>query len=196
MLRDPVSGRQTMIDPSEATRLLQLVSQGDQEAESELLPLLYQELLRLAGRFMDGERADHTLQPTALVHEAYLRLMVGEGPKRWESRAHFVRVAAHAMRNVLVDHARARRTTKRGGGEKPVPLDGVVAFFEEQQLDLLVLNEALDRLLELDAELGRVVELRFFVGMTTEEISEVLGLSVPTVERRWRVARMWLRKEL
>jgi len=185
-----------MTEPGEATRLLQRLSEGDQEAENELLPLLYQELLRLAGRFMGGERSDHTLQPTALVHEAYLRLMEGEGPHRWQDKTHFVRVAARAMRNVLVDHARARRTTKRGGGDKPVSLDEVLVFFEEQQLDVVELNDVLEKLMEIDEELGRVVELRFFVGLTIPEIADTLGLSVPTVERRWRVARMYLRREL
>jgi RNA polymerase sigma-70 factor, ECF subfamily len=185
-----------MTDPGEATRLLQLVSQGDRKAENALLPLLYQELLRIAGRFMNSERSDHTLQPTALVHEAYLRLMEGDTPARWQDKTHFVRVAARAMRNVLVDHARARLTTKRGGGEKPVSLDGALALFDQQQLDVLELNDVLERLMEIDEELGRVVELRFFVGLTNQEIAGTLGLSVPTIERRWRVARMYLRREL
>ena len=179
---------------SEATRLLERLSAGDAEAAGELLPLLYAELRRVAGRAMGSERADHTLQPTALVHEAYLRLVGSE--VRFESRAHFVRVAARAMRNVLVDHARARAAQKRGDGHERVPLDDVLAAYEERQLDVVTLHDAVERLLEIDEDLGRLVELRYFAGLTIEETARVLDVSTATVERSWRVARLWLRREL
>lgn len=182
------------MEGSDPTRLLEQASAGDRQASERLLPLVYAELRRQAERAMGAERADHTLQPTALVHEAYLRL-IGT-PTRWESRGHFVRVAARAMRNILVDHARARRAQKRGEGHERTALDGVLATYEERQLDVLVLHEALERLLLLDEPLGRLVELRFFAGLSIEETARVLGSSPATVERHWRVARMWLRREL
>ncbi len=185
-----------MVKKADTTLLLRLASEGDRDAENQLLPVLYEELRGMADRYMRDERNDHTLQPTALVHEAYLRVLGGDAATEWESRAHFFRVAARAMRNVLVDHARAKRTTKRGSGRKIVPLDSVLAFFEERRLDILALHEALERLMEMDEELGRIVELRFFAGLTIEETSRTLGVSTPTIERRWRVARMWLKKEL
>jgi RNA polymerase sigma factor (TIGR02999 family) len=182
------------MDTSEATRLLERFAAGDRQAADLLLPLVYAELRRQAARAMGGERADHTLQPTALVHEAYLRLF--DAPASFESRAHFVRVAARAMRNVLVDHARARGAQKRGDGRERVALDGVLAAYEERDLDVLALHEALERLLELDEPLGRLVELRFFAGLSIAQTAEVLGSSTATVERHWRVARLWLRREL
>ncbi len=182
------------MEPSEATRLLDRMSAGDGAAAQELLPLVYAELRRQAGRAMDGERGDHTLQPTALVHEAYLRLVGSQ--VRWESRAHFVRVAARAMRNVLVDHARARRTDKRGQGRDRAALDGVLAAYEERHLDVLAVHDALERLHAVDEPLARLVELRFFAGLSIEETARVLEISTATVERHWRVARLWLRREL
>lgn len=179
---------------SEATRLLEQLSAGDRRAADLLLPLVYAELRRQAGRAMDRERADHTLQATGLVHETYLRLC--DAGTRWESRAHFVRVAANAMRNVLVDHARARRTQKRGEGRRQVALDSVLAAYEERHIDVLSLHEALERLLEVDEPLGRLVELRFFAELSIEDAARVLGVSTSTVERRWNVARLWLRREL
>ena len=183
------------MDPGQVTRLLGRLSEGDRTAAEELLPLLYGELKGLAVRSMRGERADHTLQPTALVHEAYLRLIGSEAP-RFEDRTHFVRLAARAMRNGLVDHARAKKAQKRGSGVEPASLDAVLAVFEEQQLDVLALHEALERLAAMDEPLARLVELRFFAGLTIEETANALGVSTPTVERHWRVARMWLRREL
>ena len=184
------------MDPERVTRLLERATSGDRAAAEELLPLLYGELKGVAVRSMRSERADHTLQPTALVHEAWLRLVGGGGAPRFESRRHFVRLAARAMRNVLVDHARARQAQKRGEGQEAASLDAVLAGFEEQHLDLLALHEALERLQEIDAPLARLVELRFFAGLTIEETARALELSTPTVERHWRVARMWLRREL
>lgn len=178
----------------QATGLLERIAAGDREAPNLLLPLVYAELRRVAGRALDGERVGHTLQPTALVHEAYLRLV--DAPARWESRGHFVRVAARAMRHVLVDHARARRTLKRGAGEGRVALDGVLDAYEERDLDVLSIHDALDKLSRVDEPLSRLVELRFFAGLSIEDTARVLESSTATVERHWRVARMWLRREL
>lgn len=145
---------------------------------------------------MRGEREDHTLQPTALVHEAYMRVTHSAEKPEWEGREHFARFAARAMRNVLVDHARAKKATKRGSGEKPAPLDSVLEFFASQELDMLELNDALEKLVKVDEEQARLIELRFFAGLTIEETAGAMGLSTPTTERRWRVARMWLQTEL
>jgi RNA polymerase sigma factor (TIGR02999 family) len=181
----------------DATRLLHQAEAGDPSAAERLLPLVYGELRSIAGRLMSAERPDHTLQPTALVHEAYVRLIEGTGPEPWTSRAHFVHVAVRAMRNLLVDHARSHRAEKRGAGRRgDVALDDVIDALGESLPDLLVLEEALARLERMDAQLARIVELRFFGGLTIEETAGVLGISTPTVERGWRVARMWLRTEL
>lgn len=185
------------------TALLALAGEGDSAARGELLEVLYAELRALAGGQMRGERADHTLQPTALVHEAWLRLVgpsdggpdEGRGA-RWESRGHFLSVAAKAMRNVLVDHARRRKTEKRGGLAARSALDEVLVACEDRALDVLELDLALERLATREAELARVVELRFFGGLTLEETGRVLGLSVRQVEGAWVAARGWLRREL
>ena len=178
------------------TRLLQRMSQGDAAAEAELLPRVYDELHRLAAHYMSGGGSDHTLQPTALVNEAYLRMTAGEGDPDFESREHFVGVAARAMRSVLVDHARRRRAAKRGGDQERVGLDAVAAAFEERAPDLVELDAALERLAAFDADGARVVELRFFAGLESGEIGELLGVSERTVRRQWQVARLWLRREL
>ncbi len=158
---------------------------------------LYHELRRLAHRQMRGQPPGHTLQTTGLVHEAFLRLRAAD-PQAWNDRAHFLRSAAQAMRSVLVDHARARKTEKRGGdrGREPLDaaeLDRVVAAYEASHLDVLALDEALDRLEADDPELAELARLRFFAGLTVPEVADVVGVSVPTVERRWRVARAALR---
>ena len=178
---------------SKTTLLLRRIESGDREAGAELLELVYGELRDLAAGYMAGERAAHTLQPTALVHEAWVRLMGAEGA--WKDRAHFVGFAALAMRRVLVDHARRRRAEKRGGGRRE-PLDTVVAVFEERGADLVALGEALERLEALDPELARIVERRFFAGATNAEVAADLGVSERTVERGWSTARAWLRAEL
>jgi RNA polymerase sigma factor (TIGR02999 family) len=177
------------------TRLLVDVRLGRRDALDRLLPLVHDELHRIAAGYMRRERADHTLQPTALVNEAYLRL-VDQRDVEWRDRAHFLGVAAQLMRMILVDHARARRAAKRAGGAERVPLDETVLVGGERDIDLLALDEALGRLAAFDAGLCRVVELRYFGGLTTRETAEVLGVSPATVEREWATARGWLRREL
>ena len=167
---------------------------GDREAEARLVPLVYEQLRRLAIRYMRGERQDHTLQPTALVHEAYLKL-IEQRRVSWESRAHFYCVAARLMRRILIDHARDVKAVKRGGGEK-VPLEDCLVYSEERPGELLAIDEALSRLADLAPRQGRVVELRFFGGCSEEDIAKILEVSVRTVKRDWRVARAWLFAEL
>jgi len=183
------------VSDDRTTALLQRVAEGDADAAGELLALVYEELHRLAGSFLAGERRDHTLQPTALVHEAWLRLN-GDTPHAWHNRAQFVAVAARAMRRVLLDHARRRAAQKRGGSGERVPLDDTLEAFERGGLHLLDLDEALGRLEALDPELVRLVELRFFAGASNEEVARTLGVSTRTVERGWSTARSWLRAEL
>jgi RNA polymerase sigma-70 factor (ECF subfamily) len=168
---------------------------GDRRAADELLPLVYDELHRLASRYLHGERLGHTLQTTALVHEAYLRLINQEQVQAVD-RVHFVALAAGAMRHILVDHARSRRTEKRGGGRQRVPLDDAVALFETHSSDLVALDEALNHLARVDERQSRVVECRVFGGLTADETAEALGVSTRTVERDWRHARAWLYRTL
>ena len=183
-------------EPTQVTQLLQRMSAGDARAANDLMPLVYGELRAPAAGLLRDERARHTLQPTALVHEAYLRLAGAEASPAWEGHRHFLGVAAKAMRSVLVDHARRKPADKRGGGAERLPLEGIVAAFEERVPDLLALDEALDRLEAMDGELARLVELRFFGGLTIEETARALDASVPTVVRGWRVARLWLQREV
>lgn len=190
----------------EATVLLRRSSAGDGDARDALLRLLYSELRSLAARQMQRERKDHTLQPTVLVHEAWMRLIEepgqgvpdagAAGGPAWDGRAHFLRMAAKAMRNVLVDHARRRGAQKRGASAARAELDDVLATYETRALDVLALDEALERLAQRDEELARVVELRFFGGLTVEETGAALGLGVRQVEGAWVTARGWLRREL
>jgi RNA polymerase sigma-70 factor, ECF subfamily len=184
---------------NEVSALLARLNQGDQTAYDTLLPVIYGELKTLARRYMARERDDHTLQATALVHEAYLR-MVEIRETRWEDRAHFLRVAARAMRRVLVDHARERNCAKRGGGAQRLPLDVVeedaVTMFGCPDLDILALNTALDRLeLEYPRE-AQVAEFLFFAGLTRPETAQSLGISLKTVDRDWLFARTWLVREM
>ncbi|MCE9592646.1 MAG: sigma-70 family RNA polymerase sigma factor [Planctomycetes bacterium] len=185
----------TASTPQQATLLLQRMEAGDSAAQSQLLELLYREMHTLAEKSMREERANHTLQATALVHEVWLRLIGGDG-QRWESRAHFLCTAAKAMRRVLVDHARRRMADKRGAGHERVTLDDALASYEERAVDVLALDQALEKLAAKDAELARIVELRFFAGLTTEETGKALGLSVRQVEGAWVTARGWLHREL
>ena len=179
----------------DVTRFLVDLRSGRPEAASQLIPLVYGELHRLARNQMRHERSDHTLQATALVHEAYLRL-VNQRERTWQNRAHFIGVAAQVMRRILVDYARARRTTKREGLLQRVPLEEPLLFTEEQSDELVALNEAIERLTQIDARQSRVVELRFFGGLTVDETAEALGMSSKTVKRDWSVARAWLYREV
>jgi len=186
-----------MTDPSpgQATQLLIDLSSGDTAALEKLTPLIYDELHRLAHRFLRRERGGHTLQTTALVNEAYLRL-VDQRNLRWQNRAHFFGIAAQAMRRILVDHARAHAAAKRGSGERAVPLEEALVAVPGLDVDLLALDEALNRLTAIDAVQGRVIELKFFGGLTIEEIAAVLHVSPATVGREWTLAKAWLYAEL
>jgi RNA polymerase sigma-70 factor (ECF subfamily) len=178
------------------TELLASTANGDPAAWNRVLPIVYGELKRLAKAAMVDEREKpHTLQPTALVHEAFMRLIASSGVT-WQNRAHFFGAAARIMRRILIDHARRRRAGKRGGGLLPVPLDHVVRLYEDSAGDLLDLEAALERLDMLDSDRARVIELRFFGGLTVKETADALGVSESTVEREWRVARAWLYREL
>ena len=202
--------------PHDVTELLHAWGGGDLDARERVVALVYEELRRRAAAHLRRERQGHTMQPTALVHEAWLRLVgpraggtdaslqTADGPTGptpdaragWESERHFLSVAARAMRNILVDHARARAAKKREGRVEASCLDELVGTFELRSLDLIELDQALARLQELDPELARLVELRFFAGLSIAETARALGVSTPTVERGWRSARAWLRREL
>ena len=181
--------------PAQVTALLQAWSEGDDEALGRLMPLVEQELRKVAARYMRGERPGHTLQPTALVNEAYLRL-VGVQHVRWQSRAHFLAVSARTMRRILVDMARAKGYQKRGGRAPLVPLDEVEVAAPAPGFDLVALHDALDALAREDGRKSQVVELRFFGGLTVQETAEVLGISPETVMRDWAFAKAWLLREL
>ena len=179
----------------EVTRLLRDWSGGDQQALERLMPLIYTELRQLAHRCLHRERPGHTLQTTALVHEAYLKL-IDQRDARWQNRAHFFAIAAQAMRRILVDSARRHTALKRGGPAENLSLDEAANVSVEPDPILLPLDEALGRLAEMDQQQGRIVELRYFGGLTIEETAEVLKLSKDTVKGEWAMARAWLRKEL
>ena len=181
--------------PKEITRLLVAWGDGDQQALEELTPLVYQQLHRLAHHYLSQERPGHTLQTSALVNEAYLRLIDWKNV-RWENRAHFFGVSAQLMRRILVDFARSRRYEKRGGGAPALALDEATLISGEKSTDLVALDEALVSLSKLDARQSQVVELRFFGGLTVEETAEVLKVSEATVRRDWSLARAWLRREM
>jgi RNA polymerase sigma-70 factor, ECF subfamily len=183
-------------DPAQMTLLLQRLTQGDAGAGQTLVPVVTGELRAIAAGLLRRERADHTLQPTALVNEAWMRLVGSPGEAGPEGRRHFFALAAKVMRQVLVDHARRRASEKRGGGQSALPLDEVLASVEVEGLDVLDLNGALEDLAALDERQARVVELRFFGGLEAEETAEVLGVSLSTVEREWRAARAWLWQRL
>ena len=179
------------------TRLLQAWQQGDAPAGEQLVPLVYAELRRMARLKLGSERGGHTLQPTALVHEAWLRLMQQHGAG-WQNRAQFFAIAAQAMRRILVDHARRREAAKRGRGEAPVDVDELADVLASPVPDeqLVTLDASLDRLSDLDARQAKVVELRFFGGLSVIETGEVLGLSPTTVKREWATARLWLMRAI
>jgi RNA polymerase sigma-70 factor, ECF subfamily len=177
------------------TQLLRDWSRGEAAAVEALMPLVYNELRRLADHYLRGEREGHTLQPTALVHEAYLRL-VDLDQMEWQNRAQFFGVAANFMRRILVDYARAHNAEKRGSGETRLALDDALSFFAQKDVNLLALDEALDELAEMDEQQCRIVELRFFAGLSIEETAAALSISPTTVKREWTVAKAWLRQQI
>jgi RNA polymerase sigma factor (TIGR02999 family) len=185
----------TTHSPKEITRLLVAWGDGNESALAELTPLVYEELHRLAHRYMRGERGGHTLQTTALVNEAYVRLIDWKSV-RWQNRAHFFGVSAQLMRRILVDFARSRGYRKRGGGAQAIELDEAAIVADDKGADMVALDEALTALAELDPRHSRVVELRFFGGLSIEETAEVLKVSPATVRRDWSLARAWLHSEL
>jgi len=184
-----------MGSPEETTVLLRRVSSGDREAENELIPHIYQDLRRLAAGYLRRERSDHTLQPTALVHEAYLRLIGSQGVA-FQDRSHFFRLAANAMRRILVDHARNRKAGKRGGGAIRIPLEDFLISSDELSDQILQVDAALTRLAAVDQRQAKIVEMRFFAGLSEEEISAALDISTRTVDRDWAMAKAWLYGEL
>ncbi len=181
-------------DSDDITMLLQAMRAGDANAADHLLPLVYQELHRLAKTYMRRERAEHTLQPTALVNEAYLRLAGGD--VSWQNRQHFIGMAAHVMRRVLVDHARQRNAEMRGGGLKRVDMDDGVAIANDRLEEAVMIDEALHRLTEREPRQARIVELRYFGGLSVEQICSLTGISPRSVKRDWALARAWLYQQL
>jgi RNA polymerase sigma factor (TIGR02999 family) len=180
----------------EVTELLMRFREGDREAEAQLIPLVYNELRRLASRYLNRERGDHTLQPTALVHEAFLRL-ANENQPEWQDRAHFFGIAARLMRQILVDHARRQHSLKRGGDcQQSTMTEELVVYSPQKSAELLALDEALQRLASQDERQCRVVEMKFFAGLNIEQIAAVLDVSTRTVKRDWTMARAWLHQEM
>jgi RNA polymerase sigma factor (TIGR02999 family) len=184
-----------LVSPHRVTQLLQQWSHGDNAALAELIPLIYEELRRLAHHYMEGERPGHTLQTTALVNEAYLRL-AGQTHPNWQSRAHFFAVAARAMRGILVNYAKSNQAQKRGGGAARIELDEAAILSPEQSKEIVDLHEALERLATLNSRKARVVELKYFGGLNHDEIAEVMKISTVTVRRDWMFAKTWLYDEL
>ena len=189
---EPVSGE---VSSENLTQLLMDWSKGDAQALEKIIPLVYRDLHRLAERYLRFESPSHTLQSTALVHEAYLRL-IDQRNTRWQNRAHFFGISAQLIRRILVDHARARKAGKRGGDAAKIQIDESVAAPEQQNLDLVVLDDCLKALAAIDPQQARVVELRYFAGLTVEETAEVMHVSPTTVKREWRLARAWLHREI
>ncbi len=181
--------------PQNVTQLLIGWGQGDKEALNKLMPLVYDELRRQAARYLRRERVGHTLQTTALIHEAYLKL-VDQKNVHWQNRAHFFGIAANLMRRILVDHARTKKRAKRGGSDIRVSLADATATAKRPDLDVVALDEALERLSKIDEQQSKIVELRFFSGLTVEETAEVLAISPATVKRDWSMAKAWLHREI
>lgn len=178
------------------TQLLQELRNGDRQTMDEILPLVYDELRRLAKSYLNRERSNHTLQPTALVHEAYLRL-IGQKEIEWQNRAHFFGISARLMREILIEYARGRNRQKRGGEFKTqIALDENISFAEQNQLDVVAVDDALSKLEKLDERQAKIVEMKFFGGLTVEEIAEVLSISPATVKREWSSAKLFLYKTL
>lgn len=180
---------------ADVTSLLDRAGRGDRVATAELFPLVYDELRKLSEHFLAGEAAGHTLQPTALVHEAYIRL-VGPGDMTWENRRHFFGAAAKAIRRILTDHARAKHRMKRGGDHKRLSLDDVTPSVSDGEIDFVGLDEALAKLATMDPQMANLVELKFFAGLSVEDIARSMGVSESTVARDWRFARAWLHRAL
>lgn len=180
---------------SEVTLLLGQLTRGEEGATAKLIPLVYEELRRLARSHMRRESEYHTLQTTALVHEVYLKL-VDQRSVDWKGRSHFFAIAAQMMRRILVDHARGRLREKRGGGDRPIPLDEAFLFAPERSLELIKLDQSLERLERIDERQSKIVELRFFGGLTVEETAEALGVSPKTVKRDWSMAKAWLHGDM
>lgn len=181
--------------PQEITQLLLSWSKGDEAALDRLVPLVYPELRKLARRYMGRENPGHTLQTSALINEAYLRL-VDQQHVQWKDRAHFFAVATQVMRHILIDHARKYRYSKRGAGAQHVPLDEVAVLGQERAVDLVALDDALTSLAKIDERKSKIVELRFFGGLSVEETAEVMKVSAVTVMREWRIAKAWLHREI
>jgi RNA polymerase sigma factor (TIGR02999 family) len=179
----------------QVTQLLSDWSSGDQSARDQLMPLVYDELHRLAHNYMKRESPGHTLQTSALVNEAFVKL-VDQRNVRWQNRAHFFGIAAQLMRRILVDHARSRQSAKRGGGSHSISFDEALVISDERSAEVVAVHEALERLSELDTRKGQIVELRFFGGLSIDETAEVLGVSPGTVMRDWTMAKAWLRREM
>ncbi len=184
--------------PDEITALLDLATAGRPDASARVFDLLYGELHRMAGFIFRSQPAQHTLQPTALVHEAYIKMVGANQPPKWESRLHFMRVASRAMRHILVSHSRAKNAEKRGGADKGerVTLSIVADPAAHQVLDVIALHQALDRLQELDARQSEIAELRFFGGLKNQEVADALGVSLRTVELDWKMAKAWLAEQM
>lgn len=177
--------------------ITKLLQQNDRQSFEELFPIVYDELREIAGALFHREyRANHTLQPTALVNEAYLRLIGNEQKISWQSKAHFFGIAARSMRQILIEHARAHQADKRGGEQTIIALDDAVSFFQTQDIEILALHEALEKMAALDRRQSEIVEMKFFGGLTIEEIAEVINVSSSTVRRDWETAKIWLYREL
>jgi RNA polymerase sigma factor (TIGR02999 family) len=184
-----------MLVQTEITQLLQKLNSGDKEAKDRLFECVYDELRRQASIYLSRERSGHTMQTTDLVHEAYFKL-VDQRDVQWQNRAHFFSIAAQAMRRILVDYARGHQAAKRGGGQQKIPLEDAGTIITEHSEEITALDEALTRLADLDARQVRIVELRFFGGLTMEETAEYIGLSVATTKREWAIAKAWLSREI
>jgi RNA polymerase sigma factor (TIGR02999 family) len=180
---------------SETTVLLKALSAGDQKGVDRLMELVYGELRQIARRYMARERVAHTLEPTALVNEAFMKL-IGQDRVDWQNRSHFMAVASQSMRRILVDHARSRNREKRGGGRPQIIMDDALTLVPGRDADVLAVDEALEKLAELDATQAKIVEMRFFGGMSVEEVAEALDMPKRSVERQWTKTRAWLRREL
>ena len=187
--------RVSVLASSDVTQILKELRDGDDEAAARLIPLVYDELRRLADHYLRQERPDHTLQPTALVHEAFLKL-IDQTRIDWQNRAHFFGIAAQLMRQILVDHARRHNASKRGGAQQKVALDEAVNYSQPRDVDLVALDEALTELAKFDERQSRIVEMRFFGGLTIKETAEALGISPATVKVDWNMAKAWLHQQI